>query len=142
MFGDPTALDAGFDGCDGCAPPGSSSSGVPSQALGEACVTSIDCGGGLECGYDPTQGCSAGGTCVAQISGGEAPAACGCDGLPVQYVAPGFTSDPVASPYPCGEDGGSGDAATDAASANDAPDAFDAGDAGYTPDAGDAGEDG
>ena len=102
----------------------------PSQPEGGICVTSIDCAGGLVCGYDPTQGCDAPGSCVAQVSGPEGPPACGCDGLPVQYVTPTSTSEPVASPLPCDSDAGAatqdaapGDASEGDASAGDANDA-------------------
>jgi hypothetical protein len=103
----------------------------PSQPAGGSCVTSIDCAGGLVCGYDPTQGCEAPGSCVAQVSGPEGPPACGCDGLPVQYVTPTSTSEPVASPLPCDADAGTEtqDAAQPDASESDAGegDASDAG---------------
>ncbi len=94
-------------------------------------MTSIDCAGGLVCGYDPTQGCDAPGSCVAQVSGPEGPPACGCDGLPVQYVTPTSTSAPVASPLSCGADAGAEttDAGQRDASETDA-EAGDASDAG------------
>jgi hypothetical protein len=90
---------------------------------GLSCVTSVDCSGGEVCGFDPNGGCNAPGACVPQTAGPAGPPACGCDGTPVQYVASGYTSAPVASPYPCGSDGGDGDAAADArADAGDAAD--------------------
>ena len=51
-----------------------------------------------------------------EVSGAAGPPACGCDGNPVQYVAPGYTSVPVASPTACDEDASVdlGDAQTDA----------------------------
>jgi hypothetical protein len=98
----------------------------PLSGDGGPCVTSVDCSGGFVCGYPPTAGCSAQGACVAQVSGAPGGPACGCDGTPVQYVVPGYTSEPVASPGAC--DGGAVDAGADGS----APDAV----------AGDAGEDG
>ncbi len=88
----------------------------PNQSEGGPCVTSIDCAGGLVCGYDSKAGCDAQGECVVEVSGAAGPPACGCDGNPVQYVAPGYTSVPVASPTACDEDASvdSGDAQTDA----------------------------
>jgi hypothetical protein len=135
-------FEGGTAPCD-CSPPSGSGGGPGTGAASEGagCVTSVDCAGGLECGYDPAGGCTAGGTCVAQVSGPEAPAACGCDGLPVQYVAPQFTSQPVASALPCGWDAGAADAATltDASDAGDLSDAEEHADANKAGDAGDAG---
>jgi hypothetical protein len=85
------------------------------------CVTSIDCPGASVCGYSATAGCEATyGICVGQVSGPSGAPACGCDGNPVQYVAPGYTLVPVASPVACGldasayEDATSDDGVTDA----------------------------
>jgi hypothetical protein len=86
---------------------------------GSACVTSLDCGGALVCGYDPKDGCDAQGECVAQVSGPAGPPACGCDGSPAQYVAPGFTSVPVASAEPCDFDAGEAGTDADAEQADD-----------------------
>ncbi len=123
-------------------PPPSSSAEPP----GGPCVTSIDCGGDLVCGYDPTAGCAALGQCVEQEPGPAGPPACGCDGLPVQYVALGWTNAPAASPLSCGAEagvdaaggpndaGGPDDAGGDGGAAGDA-----GGDATGNEDAGDAG---
>jgi hypothetical protein len=101
--------DAGFS-----VPP---TQGSPAGVLGSSCVTSIDCGGGLVCGYEANAGCNAPGSCVQEPSGAPGPTACGCDGLPVQYVAPTYTSVPVASPLPCGDEAGV-DAGVDAGDTN------------------------
>jgi len=99
--GPPPPVDAGAT-----IPPSTPPIPVAQQSAGGPCVTSIDCAGGLVCGYDPDGGCASPGECVAQVSGPAGPPACGCDGTPVQYVAPGYTSVPVASPTACEEDSG------------------------------------
>jgi hypothetical protein len=107
---------------DACGPCGGASTGpppVPAEPDGGPCVTSVDCAGGLVCGYDPAGGCDAQGECVAQVAGPSGVPACGCDGSPVQYVAPGFTSVPVASPTSCGADSGAVDAGGSDAAADD-----------------------
>jgi hypothetical protein len=107
---------------DACGPCGVASTGpppVPAEPAGGGCVTSVDCAGGLVCGYEPVNGCDAPGECVAQVSGPAGAPACGCDGNPVQYVAPGYTSVPVASPTSCGADSGAVDAGMSDAGADD-----------------------
>jgi hypothetical protein len=90
--------------------------GIPNDegGVGGSRVTSVDCSGGEVCGFDPKGGCNAPGACVPQAAGPAGLPACGCDGTPVQYVAPGYASAPVDSPYPCGSDGAEGDSAADA----------------------------
>jgi hypothetical protein len=98
------------DGCGPCVLPTGPPEPDPGEPSGGPCVTSVDCAGGLVCGYEPTEGCDARGQCVAQVAGPSGVPACGCDGSEVQYVAPGFTIVPVASPSPCAGDSGATDA--------------------------------
>jgi len=113
----------------------------PADASGDvnvACATTSDCMvAGEVCGFGASGGCAASGVCVFHDPptglNGVIYSACGCEGQNVLYVAPGWTSAPVANPSPC----------TDASAADDAGDAGtgDAGDGGALDagvDAGDA----
>jgi hypothetical protein len=116
-----------------------------------ACTSDSDCTGSQGCGYSPTAGCSATGTCVERSGGIPAYSACGCNGEPVPYVTDSYTNAPVTSAQPCpvpdsgspSEDGGTdsaADAPPEGAAASEA--GSDGGDDGGegTSDGGDAGD--
>jgi hypothetical protein len=77
------------------------------------CDSGAACASGV-CGFLVAEGCSVVGVCVEPVDASAAlPPACGCSGLPVPYVAVGFTAAPASSPGAC-VDGGSAEAGDDA----------------------------
>jgi hypothetical protein len=88
--------------------------GPPCSSGASPCTTSADCDQGLSCGFPVGAGCAAQGQCIdapllcendaaACVTPGPA---CGCDGLPDPYVAPGYATSPASSPGACAADAG------------------------------------
>jgi hypothetical protein len=80
------------------------SAGSPSSrgSTSGPCASADDCAPGYACGYEAVENtCSSStGACI-QLTSAPASPACGCNGLPVDYVAPGYVESPASSPEPC-----------------------------------------